>query len=490
MASIAPTVVWPYGYSLDTCGYCTPSGRRSNEKSSWKYGMIAKQLTPHFYQILIDRGWRRAGSYIYHPDMERTCCPQYTIRLDTQNFKSSKKQRQVVNRFNRFLETGFKPGESMGFEQGKSNQKKKGPPRNTIEDLHKFEVGTKEKHDVAHRFETELVPAQATQESFQLYKSYQISIHKDEPEDCNMESFDRFLCSNTFVITPIKYANAEAGKRGVKEGKLPRNYGAYHLHYRIDGKLVGISVLDIVPHGVSSVYFIWDPAWAWASLGKLSALYEVSLVKRLAEAGAGQGMRWAYLGYWVPSCKKMIYKSEYMPSFLLDPGTNEYHELTPSLESFLKAHPSGYFPFKDVKPEPNNPGPIEVVIKTSTLTKVSNMDSSAIGQDADEDEKESDWKSDSESELEGFPSPPPPSFADPSSFSEEEVDQVLVLPIMKRGILGRRQLYTVSELEFVASPFVRQTIRQFLAAMGKEWVACANDQLQGNVPKKAVIFIG
>lgn len=46
---------------------------------------------------------------------------------------------------------------------------------------------------------------------------------------------------------------------------------------------------------MSSVYFIWDPDWAWAALGKLSALYELGLVRRMAKAGA-PGMRWLYMG--------------------------------------------------------------------------------------------------------------------------------------------------------------------------------------------------
>jgi hypothetical protein len=38
--------------------------------------------------------------------MARTYCPQYTIRLDATTFLPSKKQRQVMNRWNRFLSTG------------------------------------------------------------------------------------------------------------------------------------------------------------------------------------------------------------------------------------------------------------------------------------------------------------------------------------------------------------------------------------------------
>lgn len=53
-------------------------------------------------------------------------------------------------------------------------------------------------------------------------------------------------------------------------------------------------MIDILPSCVSSVYFIWDPDWAWASLGKLSALYEIALVREMAEAGAE--MEWLYMG--------------------------------------------------------------------------------------------------------------------------------------------------------------------------------------------------
>lgn len=65
--------------------------------------------------------------------------------------------------------------------------------------------------------------------------------------------------------------------------------------YRVDSQLVGISVIDILPSCISSVYFIWDPDWAWASLGKLSALREAALAKRMNDAGVS-GMQWTYMG--------------------------------------------------------------------------------------------------------------------------------------------------------------------------------------------------
>jgi arginine-tRNA-protein transferase len=53
---------------------------------------------------------------------------------------------------------------------------------------------------------------------------------------------------------------------------LPRTYGSYHQLYRLDGKLIALSVLDILPGCVSSVYFMYDPAWEKFSFGKVSEI--------------------------------------------------------------------------------------------------------------------------------------------------------------------------------------------------------------------------
>lgn len=53
------------------------------------------------YQALIDRGWRRSGCYVYKPTVERTCCPQYTIRLPCLAFLPDKQQRRVLRKFAR-----------------------------------------------------------------------------------------------------------------------------------------------------------------------------------------------------------------------------------------------------------------------------------------------------------------------------------------------------------------------------------------------------
>jgi arginine-tRNA-protein transferase len=70
--------------------------------------------------------------------MARTCCPQYTIRCDARTFKPDKKHRAVINRFNRFLETGSKDVEEGGSE-GKAKGKGKAGPYDWMAELHKWE---------------------------------------------------------------------------------------------------------------------------------------------------------------------------------------------------------------------------------------------------------------------------------------------------------------------------------------------------------------
>lgn len=50
---------------------------------------------------------------------------------------------------------------------------------------------------------------------------------------------------------------------------LPKKYGSYHQLYRLDGELIAMAVLDILPYCVSSVYFIYGKAWEHFSFGKV-----------------------------------------------------------------------------------------------------------------------------------------------------------------------------------------------------------------------------
>ena len=85
-----------------------------------------------------------------------------------------------------------------------------------------------------------------------------------------------------------------------------------------DRQLVGVSLVDIVPQGLSSIYFYYDPAWRPHSPGVFSALQEIEFCKT-------QGLSHVYFGYWIQECQSMAYKNQFRPYELLTtfPRDNE-----------------------------------------------------------------------------------------------------------------------------------------------------------------------
>lgn len=56
--------------------------------------------------------------------------------------------------------------------------------------------------------------------------------------------------------------------------------GSFHQHYRIDGKLVAVGVVDILPSCLSSVYLYCDPSLKRLNLGVFSAIKEIEWVQQ------------------------------------------------------------------------------------------------------------------------------------------------------------------------------------------------------------------
>ena len=82
------------------------------------------------------------------------------------------------------------------------------------------------------------------------------------------------------------------------------------LEFRVEGRLVGVSLVDACPNCWSSVYFYFDPAEARRSLGVFSSVREI-------EACRDQGLPFWYAGFYIRDCKRMNYKAAYRPFELL-----------------------------------------------------------------------------------------------------------------------------------------------------------------------------
>lgn len=322
------SIVQPLGSYASTCGYCGVDGERSEQATNcMASSLMPYQLSCDVYQKMIDRGWRRSGTYCYKPDLRRSCCPQYTIKLDAVAFKPSKSHRKLLSRWNRYV---------LGSDQGKSirgNAVRKGldsAPFELTQSIHVSERQYVINGEPAHNFEVTLELSSFTEEKFALYQSYEKNIH--HKDDKQRASFTSFLVDSPLHRESIPYPKPPPSH-------LPRYYGAYHQLYRLDGELVAMGVIDILPSCVSSVYFMWEKRFEKFSLGKLSALREASLAREMYDAGI-VGLSSLYMGFYIQSCQKMRYKGEYFPSYLADPEDFSWHPIEvcrPLLEKYRYA---------------------------------------------------------------------------------------------------------------------------------------------------------
>ena len=129
-------------------------------------------------------------------------------------------------------------------------------------------------------------PPTPTEEKFEVYLRYLLDRH-DGPRDREFDAFRTFLYeSSTETI---------------------------EFTYRLDGRVIGASLADRVPRGLSSVYMYFDPDFGERSLGTFSVLWEIEFCRRAA-------WPFYYLGYYVAGSSKMAYKARFQPGELLASG--------------------------------------------------------------------------------------------------------------------------------------------------------------------------
>ncbi len=87
------------------------------------------------------------------------------------------------------------------------------------------------------------------------------------------------------------------------------------MRYRIEGKLVGVGVVDVGRKALSSVYFYFEPTQEISrlSLGVFSVLQEIKLCQQT-------GRDYLYLGLFVADCRHLAYKADFVPHERLQGG--------------------------------------------------------------------------------------------------------------------------------------------------------------------------
>lgn len=122
-------------------------------------------------------------------------------------------------------------------------------------------------------------------ERLAVWRRYQADVHGDRTEE-----------------PPERFVNEDGGIPG---GELHARDAA--------GRLLAVSMCDVVGDALSSVYCYWEPSARARGLGTVLAMAEI------AEA-ARRGLAWWYPGFWVAGCAKMAYKARFGPAEVLVDG--------------------------------------------------------------------------------------------------------------------------------------------------------------------------
>jgi len=132
-----------------------------------------------------------------------------------------------------------------------------------------------------------IAPPACSEEKFALYRKYITQWH-DRADVDDASGFESFLYDSPLSTT-------------------------LEFEYRdVAGRLLAVGICDPCPSALSSVYVYFDPGQAARGLGTFAALQEIDYAAR-------SDLSHYYLGYWVPGCRAMEYKSSYRPNEILHP---------------------------------------------------------------------------------------------------------------------------------------------------------------------------
>ena len=118
-------------------------------------------------------------------------------------------------------------------------------------------------------------------EHFRLYRRYVMARHDEADEDASPENYEQFLLTSHIDTRLVEFRDPE-------------------------GRVVIVSLVDVLDDGLSCVYTFYDPDDPRAGFGTWSILWHIAQVQ-------ASGMPYVYLGYWIARSRKMAYKARFRP---------------------------------------------------------------------------------------------------------------------------------------------------------------------------------
>jgi arginine-tRNA-protein transferase len=109
---------------------------------------------------------------------------------------------------------------------------------------------------------------------------------------------------------------------GGMDNDCREQYHNFLLQSHVNSKLIEfhegkrlrmVSIIDVLPDGLSAVYTFYDTEVAHASFGTYNVLWQIEQCRKL-------GLPYLYLGYWIKENRKMRYKANFQPLEILTGG--------------------------------------------------------------------------------------------------------------------------------------------------------------------------
>lgn len=127
--------------------------------------------------------------------------------------------------------------------------------------------------------------------------------------DAHLDLYDRYHGDMTerrgwdekFLDADGYYSTFVAGGEGF----------AHELLYFAGEQLVGVALVDLLPHALSAIYCYYEPEERQRGIGVFSVLAQIELARQ-------REIPYVYLGYWIRGNRSMGYKAKYQPHEILD----------------------------------------------------------------------------------------------------------------------------------------------------------------------------
>ena len=206
----------------------------------------------------------------------------------------------------------------------KENLKKVDPEKYSLEYFPEI-VNEPEIHlPLKHIYTCELTDKiQIDDERFQIYKKYQMNIHKEKEVETTKSSYNRAWGTTDLIDNKGIKLPSDLNKKTKHPEMYPKKYGTYNFIHRLDGKIIAVGIWDILPTCLSSVYLYYDTDYQFLDLGVFTAIREIEYVKSFHDL-IDNNFKYYMMGFYCETVQKLRYKGFYQPTELLDRYTMNY----------------------------------------------------------------------------------------------------------------------------------------------------------------------